>query len=581
MGKYSLNSIRGKLLVHNLIAFFLLTFFLLLAIYSNRSGTKRLQVQSDLSAVSSALLPIIRYAVGSFMASELDASAREAMLERSAAELRSKVGALLEHASTEEGRAALSPLAPTVDSLAHRLRMYSREDKVYFAAVASIMDELKTVAAAVRREGFDERIGDEYSELSVDLLDYFYEEEEDEEGLADVQARLQRMQVAAAGTPLDASFRALGGAVEKTAALMAAYVGHRGAIYARIGEIEKILGSTEGVHMRVVARSQRRVYVIYALGFLFATVLLYLLSHRLARRLAVPLRVVSSVLGRFRDGNIADISSEEDYQGRKDEVGEMARSLGGLGVKLREVVGQMHEVGTMLVEANTQLTQSAGAISEGASRQASESEQVSSTVEELAASMQQTSDNAQQCEVINAKSMDSLAHLQEVTQQNASVVTAIGDRIGVMNGIAQQTNILALNAAVEAARAGEHGRGFAVVAAEVRKLAEQSAKAADEVVGLVGKAVQIAATAREQFTAITPDLAESRRLTQEVSAAAQQQRVGTDQISTSVQELTQVAQGNAASSEQLAASAVSLKEMADRLNRLLNYYHFGASVPLR
>lgn len=319
-------------------------------------------------------------------------------------------------------------------------------------------------------------------------------------------------------------------------------------------------------------------YTVCWTVFAFAAGLLYVLSRRLARRLAVPLHRVSLVLGRFRDGNISDVNQEDNYQRRKDEVGDMARSLSGLGQKLREVVGEMHQVGASLVEANAQLTQSASAISDGASRQASESEQVSSTVEELAASMQHTSDNAQQSDVISAKSIDSLTHLQEVTQQSANVVETIGEHIGVMNGIAQQTNILALNAAVEAARAGEYGRGFAVVAAEVRKLAEQSAQAADVVIDLVSKAVRVARTASEQFKAIMPDLAESRRLTQEVGAAAQQQRVGTDQINNSVQELTQVAQGNAASSEQLAASAANLKETADRLNQLLNYFHTEARI---
>ena len=169
--------------------------------------------------------------------------------------------------------------------------------------------------------------------------------------------------------------------------------------------------------------------------------------------------------------------------------------------------------------------------------------------------------------------MESLTRLNQITQQSAQVIASIGDRIGVMNGIARQTNILALNAAVEAARAGEYGKGFAVVAIEVRKLAEQSAKAADEVVSMVLNAVKIAETAKEQFNAITPELQEASRLTQEVSAAVQQLRIGTDQINSSVQELTEVAQGNAASSEELAASADGLQATAERLNALLNYYH--------
>ena len=312
---------------------------------------------------------------------------------------------------------------------------------------------------------------------------------------------------------------------------------------------------------------------MYGVAYALVAIVLFLLLRLLAKDLAHPVKTVSSILENFRDGRIVRLNDARSMKERGDEIGVMVRSVGGLGEKLREIVGAMHRVGAALMEANVQLTQSAAAISQGASRQASESEEVSSTVEEMTASMLQTSDNAKQSEVINAKSMESLTRLNQITQQSAQVIASIGDRIGVMNGIARQTNILALNAAVEAARAGEYGKGFAVVAIEVRKLAEQSAKAADEVVSMVLNAVKIAETAKEQFNAITPELQEASRLTQEVSAAVQQLRIGTDQINSSVQELTEVAQGNAASSEELAASADGLQATAERLNALLNYYH--------
>ena len=574
MGMHSKWGIRGKLLIHNTISFLLLVFVLVLAIYANRSSELLLRVKGDLSAVSSSLLPLSRHAVSVALSDE-DVNGRQQTVDYYKEVLLTKVDTLLLDVRNEGVKEKLAPLAPSVDTLLEQLNRFDEYDGQYVAAVGSVQDALKRGAALVTESGLGGRVAQRYAEISVDVMGYLYDEEIDDDEFSQIVNRLRGVKDLAGvqETSEGMSFSGLIDTLQRANGHMNSYILQRNAILRTINGIETVIAGAESLEVQVVSAMQRRIHVIYWVVFCVVSVVLYFFSRRLAQNLAVPLQVVSSVLQRYRDGDIAEVGERWGFYNRNDEVGVMARSLGELGVKLREVLGQMHEVGASLIEANAQLTQSAGMISEGASRQASESEQVSSTMEEMTASMQQTSDNAQQCETINAKSMHSLAQLRETTEQSAEVVASIGDRIGVMNGIAQQTNILALNAAVEAARAGEHGRGFAVVAAEVRKLAEQSAKAADEVVGMVQNAVKVAGEAKNEFNAITPDLKEASRLTQEVSAAAQQQRIGADQINTSVQELTEVAQGNAASSEELAASAENLKDMADRLNELLSYYH--------
>ncbi len=574
MGMHSKWGIRSKLLIHNTIAFLLLVFVLVLAIYANRSNESLLRVKGNLSAVSTSLRPLSRYAVSVALSDE-NFNGRQQAVDHYKEVLLTKVDTLLLSVRNEGVKKKLAPLAPSVDTLLVQLNRFDEYDGQYVASVGSVQDALKRGAALVTESGLGGRVAQRYAEISVDVMGYLYDEEIDDDEFSQIVNRLRGVKDLAGvqETSEGMSFSGLIDTLQRANGHMNSYILQRNAILRTVNSIETIIAGAESLEVQVVSAMQRRIHVIYGVVFFVVSVVLYFFSRRLAQNLAVPLQVVSSVLQRYRDGDIAEVGERWGFYNRNDEVGVMARSLGELGVKLREVLGQMHEVGASLIEANAQLTQSAGMISEGASRQASESEQVSSTVEEMTASMQQTSDNAQQCETINAKSMNSLAHLRETMEQSAEVVASIGERIGVMNGIAQQTNILALNAAVEAARAGEHGRGFAVVAAEVRKLAEQSAKAADEVVGLVRNAVKVADEATQEFNAISPDLQEASRLTQEVSAAAQQQRIGTDQINTSVQELTEVAQGNAASSEELAASAENLKDMADRLNELLGYYH--------
>lgn len=222
--------------------------------------------------------------------------------------------------------------------------------------------------------------------------------------------------------------------------------------------------------------------------------------------------------------------------------------------------------------ASSQLISASQQLSQGASEQASGAEEVSSSMEEMAANIQQNTDNAQEADKISQKVNDGVKQVGHAAQESLISIKNIAEKIGIVNDIAFQTNILALNAAVEAARAGDQGKGFAVVAAEVRKLAERSKVAADEIVSLSSKSVKITEDAAALMGTLMPEIERTAKLVQEIAAASLEQSGGADQVNSAIQQLNQVTQQNAAASEEMATSAEELNSQADQLRDLVNFF---------
>nr|WP_305800550.1 methyl-accepting chemotaxis protein [Shinella sp. XGS7] len=280
-----------------------------------------------------------------------------------------------------------------------------------------------------------------------------------------------------------------------------------------------------------------------------------------------------------------DLSSRIDVRSR-DETGQLLAALKRMNDGLVAIVTQVRNSSDSIATGSTQIATGNADLSQRTEEQASNLQQTAASMEELTATVRQNADTARQASQMASSASGVASQGGQVVGQVVSTmeeITAssrrINDIIGVIDGIAFQTNILALNAAVEAARAGEQGRGFAVVAGEVRSLAQRSATAAREIKSLIGVSVERVETGArlcdEAGRTMGEIVAQVQRVTDligEISAASSEQSKGIGQVGDAVQQLDQVTQQNAALVEESAAAAESLKHQAAQLAQTVSQF---------
>jgi methyl-accepting chemotaxis protein len=190
----------------------------------------------------------------------------------------------------------------------------------------------------------------------------------------------------------------------------------------------------------------------------------------------------------------------------------------------------------------------------------------------MTASIAQNTENAKVTDGMATKAAREAEEGGSAVGQTVEAMKSIADKIGIIDDIAYQTNLLALNAAIEAARAGEHGKGFAVVAAEVRKLAERSQVAAQEIGDVAKNSVKLAERAGVLLTEMVPSIRKTSDLVQEIASASQEQSSGVGQINGAMGQLNQATQQNASASEELAATAEEMGSQAEQLQQLMQFF---------
>ncbi len=336
-----------------------------------------------------------------------------------------------------------------------------------------------------------------------------------------------------------------------------------------------------------VLNAQRSSAVTIAWSVTVAIVLLLLLGAAwLVKSIQSPLQLALQLTQRIAEGDLTARATSDS----RDEFGQLLQALDRMAMELRRLVSEVRHGVDSVSTASGEIATGNHDLSARTEQTASNLQQTASSMEQLTATVTQSADTARQATQLASSAAEAAQRGGTVVTQvtdNMNEITAssrkISDIIGVIDGIAFQTNILALNAAVEAARAGEQGRGFAVVAGEVRTLAQRSAEAAKEIKALINASVERVEMGAElvaQSGAVMQDIVGSVRrvsdLIGEISAASTEQRDGIGLVNQAVTQLDQMTQQNAALVEESAAAAQSMREQAHRLMEVVGRFNVGS-----
>lgn len=319
------------------------------------------------------------------------------------------------------------------------------------------------------------------------------------------------------------------------------------------------------------SNAKTTIYIIIGLSIAIAIILSLIITVNLVNQLGGEPGEIEGIAKELAQGNLT-----VKFDANRKLIG-VYGSMVDLSSQLKSAVASIIEGSQNVASASAQMSSTSQEIAQGTQEQAASAEEISASIEQMASNIQQNTDNALETEKISLKAAEDMKEGSAAVIQTVDSMKQISQKIGIIGEIARQTNLLALNAAVEAARAGEHGKGFAVVAGEVRKLAERSQNAAEEIDKLSNSSIVVADRSIRLLELIVPNIQNTAKLVQEIAASSQEQNSGANQINGAIMQFTQVIQQNAAGTEQIASSSEELSAQADSLLESVSFFRLEQS----
>ena len=314
----------------------------------------------------------------------------------------------------------------------------------------------------------------------------------------------------------------------------------------------------------IFAETNKQILILIIFGII-SIVLIVFVSRYIAETFTTPIKEVVKALEKMAQ---KQINFQMDTK-RQDEIGTLYNSINQMNNVFTKMITGIDETASSVLTASKQLSTISQEISQRANEQAATTEEVATSMEQMLATINSNTQNAEITEKTSTKSANRLKQSELVFKQTINSVSEISKKISIITEIANKTDMLSINAAIEAARAGESGKGFSIVANEIRKLADKTKKASDEITELSGKGTSVSKITGKTLEKLIPEIIISAKLVSNIVSSGKEQQTSAKNINISVVQLADITNENSASAEEMSASAEELSAQATLLKSLI------------